>query len=47
MYEKTGDKGALTGAYGGLPSHLVSIFAANVLLALEHVHNQGFAFRSV
>lgn len=36
-----------SGAYGGIPIEHAKMFAANALLALEHIHNQGYVYRDL
>mmetsp|Transcript_3868 Transcript_3868/g.6037 ORF Transcript_3868/g.6037 Transcript_3868/m.6037 type:complete len:844 (+) Transcript_3868:161-2692(+) len=40
-------KGMLKGPYGGIDMVSVSTFAGSILLALEHIHSQGYAYRDL
>ena len=35
------------GPYGALPLASTSLYGANILLALEHIHSQGFCYRDL
>lgn len=40
-------KNRLKGPYGGLDMTTATLFAGSILLALEHIHSQGYAYRDL
>jgi CRP-like cAMP-binding protein len=47
LYDDTGKIKTETGSFGGLPIETAVLYAANIILALEHIHDLGYIYRDL
>jgi serine/threonine protein kinase len=43
----SGNSNSRKGPFGGIPIHSATLYAATIILALEHIHDQGYTFRDL